>query len=162
MKRRVNNRVSAKEQAMMRCTRQVKTTLAHLIRKGSRLPTHLLRRIWMWTGQKVVQMKTQTARRTLRTLILLLDSSLALMALGSSFFPSCGRSMTLTQLLKENILTPYRRDTRSPMTSPSVYPLSLKSTITKVLMTSGCMRKCSMQNLDLMVFRPLKNTIGLT
>ena len=116
----------------------------------------------MWMGQKVVQMKTQTARRTLRALNLLLDSSLALTALGSSFFPSCGRLTTLTQPLKENILTPYRRDTRSPMTSPSVYPLSLKSAIIKVLMTSGCMRKCSTQNLDLMVFRPLKNTIGLT
>ena len=148
MKRRVNNRVSTKEQATMRCTRQVNTTLARLIRKGSRLPTHLLRRIWMWTGQKVVQMKTQTARRTLRTLNLLLDSLLALTALGSSFFPSCGRSTTLTQPLKENILSPYRKDTRSPTTSPSVYPISLKKAITMVLMTSGCISKCSRWDLD--------------
>ena len=72
---------------MMRCIRQVKMTLVPLILKGFRLPTHLPRRrmrIQTWMGQKVVQMETQTARRTLN---LLLDRSLALSALGISFFP---------------------------------------------------------------------------
>ena len=63
-------------------------------------------------------------------------------------FPLCGWSTTLTQPLKENILSPYRKDTRSPTTSPSVYPISLKKAITMVLMTSGCISKCSRWDLD--------------
>ena len=40
--------------------------------------------------------------RTLRTLNLLLDLPLALTVLGSSFFPSCGRSTILIRPFKEN------------------------------------------------------------
>ena len=67
---------------------------------------------------------------------------------GLRIFPLCGQSTTLTQPLKENILSPYRKDTKSPTTSPSVYPISLKKAITMVLMTSGCISKCSRWDLD--------------
>ena len=200
MKHRVNNHVFVKEWVTMRCTHQVKTTLVPLNLKGFRLPTHLSRkrmRIWTWTGQRVVQMETQTVRRTLNLLLLdlslaltalgisffpsfgqstiltwplkektltpyerdirflptfpsvylssflLLDLSLALTALGISFFPSFGQSTILTWPLKEKTLTPYERDIRFLPTFPSVYLSSLKSAITMVLMTSGCMSRCS-------------------
>ena len=54
----------------------------------------------------------------------------------------------LTRPLKENIFTPYGRDIIFPSTSPSIYPLGLKSAITMVLMTSWCMSNCSRQDLD--------------
>ena len=52
--RRVNNRVSTKERATMRCFCQLRMTPAPLMMKGFRQPTHPPRRrirTWMWTSE---------------------------------------------------------------------------------------------------------------
>ena len=54
----------------------------------------------------------------------------------------------LTQPLIENTSTTYERDIKFPLTSLSVCLLSLKSATTMVLLMSGCMNKCSRQDLD--------------